>query len=332
MNAREYSNRLSDLLAREHGAMAEFLLALADFDAKKLWRELDHTSLWYYLHRELGLSKGAATFRKAAVELVQRFPEVIQPLRDGRLCMSSVVELAKVITPENSAEVLPLFFHRSRREAKIVSAELNPAAAAPHRDVVTVVRAAAAPTLDLARAGGAPSDTDAGVEGRAVEPRGAIQVQLVEPLRQTASSSPASELALTAPMRRDAVEPLTADVYRLHLSVSRKVMDKLEAARDALSHSVPNASLEQILEAGLDLILAAQAKRNAQVEKPLGKPRPSKEGAYIPARVRREVWRRDGGRCQWRFESGEICGSTYGVEVDHLDPAGLGGGASVSPT
>ena len=32
--------------------MADFLLALADFDRKRLWRELGHTSLFYYLHRE----------------------------------------------------------------------------------------------------------------------------------------------------------------------------------------------------------------------------------------------------------------------------------------
>ncbi len=55
------------------------------------------------------------------------------------LCITSVVEPAKVITPENRAEVLPRFFHRSRREAKEVSAELRPQAA-PRREVVTVVQ------------------------------------------------------------------------------------------------------------------------------------------------------------------------------------------------
>jgi len=39
------------------------------------------------LHRELGLSKGAAFYRKTAAELVQRYPEVIEPLRQGKLCM-----------------------------------------------------------------------------------------------------------------------------------------------------------------------------------------------------------------------------------------------------
>ncbi len=34
--------------------------------------------------------------------------------------------------------MLPRFFHASKREAKAVAAELRPAEAAPHRDVVTV--------------------------------------------------------------------------------------------------------------------------------------------------------------------------------------------------
>ena len=98
-----------------------------------------------FLHRELGLSKGASHFRKVAAELVQRYPEVVEPLRDGRLCITSVVELAKVITPENRAEVLPRFFHTSKKEAKEVSAEIRPLEAAPHRLVVTAARPAPAP-------------------------------------------------------------------------------------------------------------------------------------------------------------------------------------------
>jgi len=86
-SALEETTRLARLLRQEQGALADFLLALADFDRQRLWLELGHSSLFYFLHRELGLSKGAAHYRKVAAELVQRFPEVVEPLRDGRLCM-----------------------------------------------------------------------------------------------------------------------------------------------------------------------------------------------------------------------------------------------------
>src|SRR6202521_4235265 len=142
-DTRDLTTRLVELLHREHAALADFLIALADFDRERRWLELGHSSLFYFLHRELGLSKGAAFYRKTAAELVQRYPEVIEPLRQGKLCITSVVELAKVITPENRGEVVARFFHASKREAKAVAAELRPAEAAPHRDVVTVLQLAA---------------------------------------------------------------------------------------------------------------------------------------------------------------------------------------------
>ena len=172
--ARDLSLRLADLLRREHEAMADFLVALADFDERRAWMELGHKSLFWFLHRGLGLSKGAAYFRKTGAELVQRFPEIVKPLRDGRLCLSSVAELAKVITPENHDEVLPRFFHRSKREAAEVVAEIRPVEAPPLRAVITAVRRVPAPELwaspplaDESRDSVASATTSCSAAGRA---------------------------------------------------------------------------------------------------------------------------------------------------------------------
>ena len=48
-----------------------------------------------------------------------------------------LVALARVITPENSTDVLPRFFYLSKQEAKAV--EICPAAVVPRREVVTKV-------------------------------------------------------------------------------------------------------------------------------------------------------------------------------------------------
>ena len=40
----------------------------------------------------------------------------------------------------------------------------------------------------------------------------------------------------------------------------------------------------------------------------------------IPAAVRRAVWERDHGRCQWPLDSGGRCDSTHLLELDHIDP------------
>jgi hypothetical protein len=378
-NARELALRLLDLLRREQSAMADFLVALADFDRRRAWAELGYTSLFHFLHRELGMSKGAAHYRKTAAELIQRVPELVEPLRDGRICVTSVIELAKVLTPENRQEVLPRFFNLSRQEAKAVSAELCPAEAAPHRTVVTTMTLAMPARMEAipARVEAVPATAvlvqpvelplverpSAWLPGSAAAARvqlapvsfqPAVPRAVAEPDEtpppQASTSRPLPALNVPA-SPRTAIEPLTADLRRLHVTVSKRFIQKLEAARDALSHSHPGGDAEEILEAGLDLLIARAAKRRGIVAKPrsgkppphpslspgggegresLGAPAPPGGGEgmnprAIPARVRREVWLRDGGRCQFRLENGTLCGSTHRLQFDHVRPVALAG-------
>jgi len=270
MNARILATRLADLLRREQGAMAEFLVALSEFDRQRAWVDLGYPSLFDFLHRELGMSRGAAHYRKTAAELMQKFPEIVEPLRDGRLCITSIVQLAKVLTPENCREVLPQFFQRSKLEAMAIAAELQPATAAPHRDVLT---------------------------------------------------SP----AVTTSLPRDSWEPLTGKLSRLHITVSDEFLAKLQATREALSHTVPGGSTAAVLETAMDLVLKEHARRKGVVKRPRKIARPAKSDT-LTAKVKREVWARDGRRCQWPLDSGGICGSTSRVEFDHsLTPRARGG-------
>ena len=56
--------------------------------------------------------------------------------------------------------------------------------------------------------------------------------------------------------------------------------------------------------------------------------RPGARSRYIPAAVRREVWRRDQGCCSYvDRHSGRRCGSRYRLEIDHIVPFALGGDA-----
>ena len=172
--------------------MGAFLEALAEFDRRALWRELGHACLFDYLHRELRLSDGAAHFRKVAAWLIQRFPEVVDPLREGKLCLTSIVELARVMTPENRAETLPQFFHMSKRQALAVAAAILPAAVVPTRAVVTQVATVVRPEVRSGRVASGRNSTE----------------------------PPGAEARPTQPMR---VEPLTATESRIHLTGVERV-------------------------------------------------------------------------------------------------------------
>ena len=160
--------------------------------------------------------------------------------------------LAKVLTPANCADVLPRFFHLSGLEAKALVAELAPVPNPPTRTVVTVTPARVAATAVIPRM---REDRGSPDEPLCLEGTGAVTAPTQAPLRAT-------------PPQRLEVEPLTPTVTRIHMSISPAFLQKLESARLALSHSMPGADAEAILTAGLDLLLARDAKKKGLVANP----------------------------------------------------------------
>jgi hypothetical protein len=236
MNAREWSSRIAELARREQSALADLLLAVAEFDGQEGYRQLGFSSLFDFLHREVGLSRGSAYYRQVGARMVCRFPEVEGPIRDGRLCVTTVSELAKVMTEENRARVLPLFFGLSRQEAKQLVAELRPVEQVPRRTVVTEV-----PLM-------VPMDAAPAI----VQPVG----------RDRTHPDRVTPVALQA---RTLVEPMTATETRLHITVSPEFVALLKKAKAGQSHVQPGASDEQVLAAALELLIEKQGKRKASV-------------------------------------------------------------------
>ena len=243
--------------------MADFLVALADFDRRRSWEPLGHASFFAFLHFELGLSNSAAFYRMSAARLLQRIPELVEPIANGRLCLSTTAELAKVVTEENWTEVAPRFFGLSAREAREVVAELQPRESPPLRTVVTSL---AQPLLTFGLARAMPLARLASLPGPSTCSSPPVS------LDTDSESLLTSEGRLTHPARgltpRDDVEPLTAELRRLHITVSRPFLEKLDAARDGLSHTIPGATKEQVLEAALDLLLEKQARKRGLVKRP----------------------------------------------------------------
>jgi len=125
------------------------------------------------------------------------------------------------------------------------------------------------------------------------------------------------------------------------VTVSRSFLDKVARARDGLSHALPGATTEQVLEAALDLLLEKQARRKALVKRPRATPTPTSTSTStptappprrpdVPAAIEREVRLRDGDRCQFPLDAGGVCGSTWQVELDHVIPDALGGPTTVA--
>ena len=97
------------------------------------------------------------------------------------------------------------------------------------------------------------------------------------------------------------------------------------AARSAPAEPAPTSAPSQTRREETD-------RRNAAGTKPAAAttptPKPRASGRAIPAGVRRHVWQRDGGRCSYvDRRTGRRCNSRHLIEIDHILPYALGGGA-----
>ena len=269
MNAREWSLRHAELLRAERGALADLLLSLAEFDRVAAYRELGFATFFEYLHREPRLSRGSAHYRQVATRLVVRFPEIEEPLRDGRLCLSTVIVLARVMTEANRHEVLPRFFGLSRQEAEQVAVEIRPVEVVPRRTVVTVTPVsmpAVVPAGTVARAG--PTTANVNEYSRSIV-----------------------ELAPT----RTLVEPLTRAETRMHVTVTPEFVALLKKAKAGESHRNPGATDEQVLTAALELLLAQQEKRRASVPPKVKREVRKRDGGGVHVAARGRGYLRLGG-------------------------------------
>ena len=78
----------------------------------------------------------------------------------------------------------------------------------------------------------------------------------------------------------------------------------------------------------------ATDRRGAAGKKPTAAatptPKPCASRRAIPAAVKRQVWQRDGGRCSYLDrQTGRRCNSRHLIEIDHIMPYALGGGADL---
>jgi hypothetical protein len=126
---------------------------------------------------------------------------------------------------------------------------------------------------------------------------------------------------------RGAATPLSPRRYKLQVTIGQKARDKLAELQNLLSHQIPDGDPAAVIERALDVLLAqTRKKKGALADKP--RVRRKKGGGRtrtIPAQVRREVFKRDEGRCAFVDGEGRRCESAWQVEFHHCVPFGREG-------
>ena len=131
----ELLTALSTLVRRSNQITAEFLVHLAELDARQLFLALGFSSLFEYCTVSLGLSESAAGRRTVAARLGRVYPEAFALVASGALHLSALCSLKQHLNPANAAELFALC---SRKSARRVEELL--AARFPKPDVRDLIR------------------------------------------------------------------------------------------------------------------------------------------------------------------------------------------------
>lgn len=122
------------------------------------------------------------------------------------------------------------------------------------------------------------------------------------------------------------VRAVTDSLSELRLTLDKETMENLDRLREIWSHKIPGASLAELVKA-----MAAYCRQKLDpdlkaVEPEKSSPTPAPEGRYIPAQLKRAVWKRDKGCCTYEDpKTGRRCGSRHRLELDHRIPFARGG-------
>jgi hypothetical protein len=319
----ELLGRLSDLVRQSCRVEAELVAHLGEVDARRLYLRQAAASMFVYATRVLHLSEAEAYLRITVARAAREHPALLARLASGELHLTGAAMLASHLTVGNRETVLARAAYKSKRQIEELVAEL-----APRPDVPASIRKLPEPRVGaggLPRGQGAEAATSElfldGVEALAEQAPGAETGTSAATVEWTAT-------VLQGPTNRsrDALQPLAPARYRVQLTASEALRDKLERLQALLPGADLATLVEQAVTQKLERLEARRFGRTKAPRKALAEADTSGGPRSIPAPVRRAVYERAGGRCAFVDASGRRCEARSRLEFHHRHPHGHGGG------
>ncbi|HEV8245800.1 MAG TPA: hypothetical protein VGP93_08525, partial [Polyangiaceae bacterium] len=212
------------LVRADRHVSARLLAHLAEVEERRLHLKNACSSMFEYA-MTLGMSEDEAGRRLSAAGVAKRFPAVYRLLDEGKLSLSVICRLKQFIILANHEELLAGVSGLSYRKAQEWLA-----ARFARPDVPATIR-----KLPEQRALGAPAQ----------RPSQRTMISQPSPAaNEQAAPGPAPEALKLTPSAskrtdRGIVEPLSAERFRVQVTASQELKDKLELAADLMAHRNP---------------------------------------------------------------------------------------------
>ena len=159
-------------------------------------------------------------------------------------------------------------------------------------------------------------------------------IQSLEGCSQRECEKKLAKISPETALPGDKTRILTEEKVFISFTADQRVFKKIERLKELTSHQNPEGYYEPLFEKALDLALEkldpekkalkVQATRSKNIpQTPAPK---SEKSRYIPQSLRRRVWIRDRGACQFiNPTTGKKCESRRLLDIDHVKAYALGG-------
>ncbi len=310
MNLKSFSNRelhekVLTLSTEERRITLEVLWHLKEVEARRLYAERGHSSLFEYVTRELNYSEGSAQRRISAMRALRDLPELAEHVESGNLKVTQLAQAqsffrselksGKRYTLSEKREVITETIGKSSRETEALFASINPEYAERDR-----IRAISENKTQITFT----ADEILMKDIQAIRDRFAHQIPAGASLAEVIQFMAKIVLGSTVEKKANFRQPVHENLPSLENLPALKKLPFLKNLPAQEMHSTKETSLP---------------------------PAPKVRSRYIPIRVKREVWNRDQGRCTFVSPiNGRKCLSRHRLQVDHIKPYFMGGASNDS--
>jgi hypothetical protein len=125
-SAFQLDQELAGQLVAERGPTVATIFLIAEIDRRQTYVEQGFSSTWDYVRRVHNQSDTMIHYRLTCARAVNRFRQVIEPLRDGRLCMTTLAKLMEVMNEANCDALLAEALGKSKGDVKRIVAREKP--------------------------------------------------------------------------------------------------------------------------------------------------------------------------------------------------------------
>ena len=291
---------LKEFRKKENLLIADIVSYLAEVDSRKIYRDQGYSSLFTFCTQALRYSEGAAHRRIVAARCLRSNPEVYELLKEGKVSLCALSEVAKVITPENKTEILNLSLGLPKQEAQKLAAQYQPATQ-PKRETIRAKK---------------------------------VMVAVVPPRTSTVKVDRIDTLIPCVESQAPSPSPVAVEErFSLSFEVDAECMDIIEDAKRysgkvKLSDLMKVVFKEYVNRKKPKVVAPTSVTDTPKAEsKPLedGESRVLMPSRYISRKVKDEVRVRDHERCTFVSPEGHRCSEKIGLQFDHCDPFSYGG-------